>query len=211
MLDEVCSKCATPEGTGPTVFKFKISFFSQGNSQIKELCKEHEYKFCLALKCDETLAKIRFLCKDIKIPPKKGTFADELTPEELQRKREYREKFLQKYGNGKKRDFKGSWRGKRSKNPEEDEMDGGPNEGEKSFAESKFKNYNLYQKAKQESKQAASAKAEKAEKAEAKPKIDKPKGTRESKPCALCGKVRHMANSTCPNKKPSTRSKLDDY
>ena len=31
MLDETCCKCATSDGSGPTVFKFKISIFSQGN------------------------------------------------------------------------------------------------------------------------------------------------------------------------------------
>jgi hypothetical protein len=76
-----CERCLST--SNHEVYLLKITFFSSGIKQIKDLCKSVDYKFCLFNKCDETLAKIKFLSKHLKIPPKQGTFADSLTEEEL--------------------------------------------------------------------------------------------------------------------------------
>lgn len=89
----------------------------------------------MMLKCDDNLAKIKALSKNIKVPPKKGTFADELSEEDLKLRKENRQKFYLKYQGmgsknfGRKREFKSNWKqqqqpgGKGGRNPESDDED----------------------------------------------------------------------------------------
>lgn len=74
-----CERCT--QKSGEEVQLFRISFYTNGNDEIRLLGEKVNHTFCLNTKCDETLMKIKILSKAIKKAPKPGTFADEMTEE----------------------------------------------------------------------------------------------------------------------------------
>ncbi len=109
-----CERCLSTSNL--EVHKFKIAFFSCGVQQIKDLCKSVNYTFCLFGKCDDTLARIKFLSKHLRIPPHQGTFADSLTEDELKQRKESRLKYMEKCRAQRERKRDGKARGKKAKN-----------------------------------------------------------------------------------------------
>eukprot|EP00347_Sterkiella_histriomuscorum_P011161 403373519 len=103
VTDENCPAC-TEARENEEVKKLKISFYTscaQNQEELQQAIQNSQSIYCILGTCDENFQKVKQFCKGIKIPPKKGTFLDELTEEERQAKIEQNQRWFER-----RRDFK---------------------------------------------------------------------------------------------------------